>query len=712
MLRRPLCNLAAAALLAASCAPGGARAAASSWGGDANAQVRLISATAATGTAQRLDLGLEFRLAPGWHIYWRAPGDTGYPPSADWAGSDNLAAASLSWPAPRRYELLGVETIGYQGTVVLPVLATLSHPGAPLRLAAALDYLACSNICVPYQAQLALELPAGIAAPSAEAALVAQAAGRVPVEPGQAGVALLGAQLVGPADRPRLSVELIAQPSLRDPDVFVEHVGRGFAGKPRLIALGDGRARLELPLDNVTRAEAARLSAQDGIALTLVDGTRAVEFTVHPGAGIETGPAGWLAMIGIALVGGLILNLMPCVLPVLALKLAAVGHYGGADRRLVRLGFLASALGIVVSFLLLAAGALLVRAAGGAVGWGIQFQQPWFLVAMIAVLTLFAANLWGWFALDLPRAVADRLTGAHAGRVKKGRLAGAFVTGMFATLLATPCSAPFVGTALGFALAGGPAEILTIFAALGIGLALPYFAVALVPALAGWLPRPGRWMVRLRTALGLALAGTAIWLAVVLAGTAGPRAALLVGALMLLLAGVLALRARRLEPAARRLAGFAGAGLVALAFAAPPLLATPRPQPALADAPTQAAWHPFSRAQLDTLLGERRVVLVDVTADWCLTCKVNKALVLERGAVAAALRQGRIAGLRADWTRPDPAISDYLASFGRYGIPFNAVYGPGAPAGIALPELLTAAAVLDAVARAGTPEPKMGALAR
>jgi suppressor for copper-sensitivity B len=716
MLRRLICNFAAVALLAAWCAPGTARAAASAWGGDANARVRLISATAATGTAQRLDLGLEFRLAPGWHIYWRTPGDTGYPPSADWAGSDNLATASLAWPAPQRYDLLGVETIAYQGTVVLPVLATLAHPGAPLRLSAALDYLACSNICVPYQAALALDLPAGTAAPSPEAALVADAAGRVPLEPAQAGLTLLGAQLLGPADQPRLAVELAAQPPLRDPDIFVEHVGRGFAGKPRLTALAGGQARLELPLYNVTRAEATRLAARDGIALTLVDGARAAALTVQPTAGAETGAAAWLGMLGTALLGGLILNLMPCVLPVLAVKLAAVGHYGGAARRLVRLGFLASALGILVSFLLLAAGALLVRAGGGAVGWGIQFQQPWFLVGLIAVLTLFAANLWGWLSVDLPRVVADRLTGAPADRVKGGQLAGAFVTGMFATLLATPCSAPFVGTALGFALAGGPAEILTIFAALGVGLALPYLAVALVPEAAGWLPRPGRWMVRLRGLLGLALAGTALWLAVVLAGTAGAPAALGVGALMLLLAGLLALRARRGEPAVRRLAGWAGAGLVALAFAAPPLLATPPPRPALADAAAPAAWHRFEPAQLDRLLGERRVVLVDVTADWCLTCKVNKALVLERGAVAAALAQGRVAGLRADWTRPDPAISDYLASFGRYGIPFNAVYGPGAPGGIALPELLTAEAVLDAVARAGAPDvksdAKLGALAK
>jgi suppressor for copper-sensitivity B len=713
MFRRLLRTVAARGLFVLVCslagallgAPGQAHAAASSWGGDANARVRLISATQATGTAQRLDLGLEFELAKGWHIYWRAPGDTGYPPSADWADSDNLASASLAWPAPHRYTLLGLDTIGYQGTVVLPVLATLARPGASLRLNAALDYLACSDICVPYQVQLALDLPSGTASPSPEAGLVAQAASQVPVDPASAGLSLLAAHLLGPADRPRLSLDLAVSAPLRDPDVFVEKLGRGFAGKPRQSMLGDGRVRLTLPLDNVTQADAARLAASDGVALTLVDDSRAVELTVHPTTGAEADAAFWLDMIGIALLGGLVLNLMPCVLPVLALKLAAVGRYGGAERRQIRVGFLATALGIVVSFLLLAAGALLVRAAGGAVGWGIQFQQPWFLVAMIALLVLFAASLWDWLAIDLPRALADRMSGAPS-----GRLAGAFATGMFATLLATPCSAPFVGTALGFALAGGPTEIVTIFGALGIGLALPYLAVALLPGLVAWLPRPGRWMIWLRAALGLALVATAIWLIVVLADVAGSRAALGVGGLMAGLIALLALRALRPGAGARRLAGIAAVAIIVLAFAVPPLLATPRAVD-VAAAP-QSVWQRFDRAQLAALLQDRRVVLVDVTADWCLSCKVNETLVLGRGAVAEALTAGRIAGLRADWTRPDPSIAEYLASFGRYGIPFNAVYGPRAPAGIALPELLTVEAVQDAVARAAAPDAKLGAVAR
>ena len=678
---------------------GAARAAASAWGGDANAQVRLISATEATGTARRLDLGLEFRLAPGWHIYWRAPGDVGFPPSVDWAGSDNLEGATLAWPAPHRYTLLGVDSIGYVGDVVLPVLATLAQPGAPLRLNAALDWLACSDICVPYQATLTLDVPRGTAAPSPEAALVARAAAAVPGTADQAGIVLDGTALLGPPDQPRLALELTATPPLQAPDLFVERLGHGFAGRPRVTRLGGGRSRIELPLFNIKRDEVAAVAGV-GIPLTLVDGTRAAELTVHPtpaaGADDASSAGGMMAIVGVALLGGLILNLMPCVLPVLALKLAAVGGYGGAARRMIRLGFLASALGIVASFLLLAGAAIAVRAAGGVVGWGIQFQQPWFLVGLIAVLTLFAANLWDWLAIDLPRAFADRLTASPA-----GALAGAFVTGMFATLLATPCSAPFVGTALGFALTRGPADIVGVFAALGVGLALPYLAVALAPGLVGWLPRPGGWMVGLRRLLGLALAGSAAWLVVVLAGAAGTPAALGVAAAMVALAVLLALRTH-VVPArggmARRFAGLAALVLVGIAFAAPPLLATsPAPPPA---APPQARWQPFVAERLATATRAGHVVLVDVTADWCLTCKVNKALVLDRGAGAEALADGRVTGLRADWTRPDPAIADYLASFGRYGIPFDAVYGPGAPDGIALPELLTADVVLDAIKRA------------
>ncbi|MGH7088988.1 MAG: protein-disulfide reductase DsbD family protein, partial [Stellaceae bacterium] len=266
------------------------------------------------------------------------------------------------------------------------------------------------------------------------------------------------------------------------------------------------------------------------------------------------------------------------------------------------------------------------------VGWGMQFQSPVFLAAMAAIVALFAANLLGLFEIRLPRAIADRLGGAPLGNV---------ATGAFATLLATPCSAPFLGTAVGFALAAGPVEIVAVFLALGVGFAAPYLVVAALPRLAFLLPRPGRWTLMVRKVLGLALAATAVWLVAVLADAA-------------------------VAPQAE------AAGI----------------------------WRPFDATALGPLVHDGKVVFVDVTAEWCLTCEVNERFVLDTPEVQQKLKAAGVVAMRADWTRPNPAITDYLQRFGRYGIPFNVVYGPGAPAGVALPEILTSANVIAALDRA------------
>jgi len=320
-----------------------------------------------------------------------------------------------------------------------------------------------------------------------------------------------------------------------------------------------------------------------------------------------------------------------------------------------------------------------------------------FLAAMATLVVLFAANLWGLFELPLPRAIAD--LGAQLPResATKGSLTGHFLTGAFATLLATPCSAPFLGTAVGFALAGGPVEITAVFAAMGVGLALPYLVVAAVPDLARALPKPGPWMAVLRRVLAIALALTAAWLLSVLAAQAGLAAALTIAGAYVVLGLTLAM------PGGRRLALPAGAlaAAAALVVTWSAERGSPAGRPVTEQAESGAAnWSRFDPALIEALVGDGKVVLVDVTADWCLTCRVNKAAVLDRGPVAALLADGSVTGIRADWTSPDPAIADYLASFGRYGIPFNAVYGPAAPGGIALPELLTDTAVLAAIREA------------
>jgi suppressor for copper-sensitivity B len=349
---------------------------------------------------------------------------------------------------------------------------------------------------------------------------------------------------------------------------------------------------------------------------------------------------------------------------------------------------------VLASFLLLAAVLAGLKAAGVAVGWGLQFQQPLFVAAMALLLTLFAGNLWGFFEVPLPGFAGDLAAAVD----RRHGLAADFLTGALATLLATPCTAPFLASAVGFALAGGTAEIFLIFLALGLGLAAPYLLVAAWPRLATRLPRPGRWMLVLKRLLGLSFIATATWLLYVLASQVGAVAGLATAVALLVL--ILLLGVARL-PIGRRLPKpLWRAGLLAAAATA---LIVPT-MPAETAAPVAApagAWSSFSEPKLAALVAQGKVVLVDVTADWCINCQVNEALILRRGWTADSLTGGSLVGMRADWTRPDPAIARYLAGFGRYGIPFNAVYGPRAPQGIALPSLLTEQAVRDAVQQAG-----------
>jgi suppressor for copper-sensitivity B len=684
---------------------GAARAAdsgASEWARADESAVRLISATAAVGSAAQLRAGLEFALQPGWKTYWRSPGDAGFPVTVDWAGSRNVAAAQMAWPAPHRFSLFGLETFGYKDQVVFPIAVRPETAGQPVVLNAKVNYLVCAEICIPHDAQLRLELPSGPAAPTNQAQLINRFVAQVPGDGALQGLSLDRVALAFWNGKPMLQVEASSTIApFVAPDVIVEAPTGLYFGTPQA-SIWETHATFRLP---ITISDGAPPLKDAALTLTLVDGVRGLERKLVAGVGIggpiETTPfTAWplapaspiVAMLLIALLGGLILNVMPCVLPVLSLKLLGLIGHDGENQRHVRLGFLASAAGILVAFAGLAAVLAALKGMGGAVGWGIQFQQPWFLIAMMLVLTLFAANLWGWFEIPVPAFV-----GRLAGIGSHTTLAGQFGTGVFATLLATPCSAPFVGTAVAFALARGPLEIFAIFLALGLGFAAPYLLVAALPAIARLLPRPGRWMIVLRRILGLLLAGTAVWLLTILAGALGATAVWVIVGLVLAIAVAL-WAAHRLPTALRPASPIAVIALALAAFVVPPQIATSRATSA-ADAPT-GFWKPFDQPTIAKLVAEGKTVFVDVTADWCVTCIVNKHLIIESGAVNARLTAANVVPMQADWTRPDDGIARFLAANNRYGIPFNAVYGPGAPGGIVLPELLTERDVLDALAKA------------
>lgn len=705
-----LATLFLAVLLGFLAPAGSARAAAGPWADQEQAKLRLVAAGQAAGTTDSLSFGLQFQLQPGWKIYWRSPGDAGYPPTVDWSDSQNLAEASLAWPVPHRFSLFGLETFGYSDEVVFPIKARVERPGQPVILRAKVGYLTCNEICIPRDAELTLALPAGSAGPSPEGFLIDSYRTRVPGDGSNVGLSLDRAVLTGSLEAPVLQVTARSDIAFGEPDIMIEAPPGFFFGKPE-ISFADNRKTAVL---RTARTGAPTEWVLEGkrLTLTVTDGVRAMEqeviarFATPPMTG--TGGAALIAILGFALLGGLILNLMPCVLPVLSIKLLSVVKHGGRATGEVRASFLASAAGILTAFMVLAAIAVALKAFGLTVGWGIQFQQPLFLSTMALVITLFACNLFGFFEIPLPgwvqRLASIGVAGGPGHAYLERSLAGHFLTGALATLLATPCSAPFLGTAVGFALARGPSEIFLIFAMLGLGLALPYLLIAAVPALASRLPRPGPWMITLKRILGLALIGTAIWLLSVLAAQVGLAPALGVGALLAGLGLVIGiLRGRTSE---RRMAASALAGLLALAAVTLPAAFPARQGAALTNGSGSKIvageeWVPLNPGLIPALIAEGKVVFVDVTADWCLTCQVNKSLVLDKDSVRDRLNGEGIVTMRGDWTLPSDEISRYLESFGRYGIPFNAVYGPSAPAGLALPEILTVDRVLETLEQAG-----------
>lgn len=696
---------------------------ASPWSDTDYAQVRLVSATTHLGSDGLARLGLQFKLDDGWKVYWRSPGDAGYPPSLDWSASENMTESTMAWPAPERFSVLGLTSLGYKHEVIFPITAVIKQADQGLKAVAEVDYLTCNEVCVPMQTVLRLDLPPGDPKPSIFAHDIDRFRAKVPQVAGGMGIDLQQATFYQ-ADENAGVLAINGQSTLpfNTPDIFVEGP-KALEFAPTLVSLSsDGaKASFQIPVHGLKYFN-GKLPGET-LQLTLVDQSRAITtaLIVTEGTGAApdvkaplskpetTSPQGekttspLLLMIGFALLGGLILNAMPCVLPVLSIKLLSLVKHGGGETRAVRFGFMASAAGVITSFMILAAGLLAVKSAGASIGWGIQFQQPVFLGFMMLVVTGFAMNLFGAFDVRMP----GFLSSLGGSQPERG-LGGHFLTGMLATLLATPCSAPFLGTAVAFALARGTVEILVIFFSLGLGLATPYILVALFPRVATVMPKPGPWMVTLKKVMGLALLATALWLLWVMAGVVSKQTLVFVGAFLGAFAIALALlnRGKAFAKIGKSLAVVSAIALLVIGNN----IADHEPLDAAGRAEKNAAetiqWVAFDESKIKDHLAAGKTVFVDVTADWCITCQVNKSLVLSKPQIADKLNSGTVVAMQADWTRPSDTIADYLARFDRYGIPFNVIYSQAYPDGLALPEILSQSAVLNGLSAIGPNQAK------
>lgn len=672
---------------------------ASEWQEGEKANIRLISATTAVGELEMLRLGLEVELAEGWKTYWRSPGDAGIPPLLDWDGSGNVDQIDFQYPIPVRFDYYGLDTIGYEDRVIYPIEIVPTQVGQAVDLQAEVNMLVCDDVCIPHTMNVNLTLPGGTAGPSDHANLLNRFSSLVPGDGSGSGLALVETSLSGSEETPVLTVSFSATEPFVAPDLLIEGPDTVLFQRPQLELNAAGtEARFLVSAEDIFGDPGPLDLSSEPLVVTLFDGNRALEASITPafGSAATAGGLTLLTILGLALIGGLVLNLMPCVLPVLSIKMLAVVGHGGDDPKRVRLGFLATTAGIIVSFLALATGLVVLKTIGLSVGWGIQFQQPLFIVGMVLILTLFAANMWGMFELRLPGKVSDVAATAGHGDSLKGH----FFSGAFATLLATPCSAPFLGTAVGFALSRGTLDIYSVFAALGVGMAAPFIAVAVFPKVATMLPRPGNWMITMKKVLAFTLAATAIWLLSVLAVQVSLLAAVVVAALMVAITALIAVRGKVPDRFGRAVP-VAGALAAVLSLAAPAILPESVVE-ARSVAEGAVDWVPFEPTAIAQYVADGKVVFVDVTAEWCITCKVNKARVLDTAEIAAVLNSPDVVPMIADWTKPDEEIAEYLASFGRFGIPFNIIYGPDSRGGEVLPELLSMDSVVAGFNNADT----------
>ncbi|MFN0161813.1 MAG: protein-disulfide reductase DsbD family protein [Burkholderiales bacterium] len=665
-----------------------------------HAESELIARDMALTPGEPAIIGLRIKHDPKWHTYWINPGDSGMPTTILWKLPPGSKAGPIQWPVPERIPVPPMLNHGYEGEIVLPVEIVLPRDwpvGQNARLAARADWLICKDVCIPGGADLTLTMPviAGGAAPNLkwkplfDAAFAAMPGGKVQGASARTENAVItltieGAKPVAGREVYVLpTIEGLVEPAAKqevktegERTVITMIVAKQLAAtEPRIAGVVVGLTERALTFE---AAMPGKLVAGRGIDVPGADHGK----LAAPAASSDLSIA--LALV-FAFFGGMILNLMPCVFPILSLKV--LGFARGGTGAAMRINGLAFAVGVIASFLVLAGMLLALRAAGDAVGWGFQLQSPAVVTLLALLFFVLGLNLSGVFEFGA------MLPGSLAGASAKHPAADSFLSGVLAAVVASPCTAPFMGAALGYAVTQSAAAALLVFGALGLGMAAPYLALAWFPAWLKKLPRPGPWLSKFKQVLAFPMYATVVWLTWVLSLQVGADAVVWIGAAMVIIGfgawcvGQASGTTGRLMAAAIMVAG------VVTAWPSGESSANPTKD-------TKASgetWNAYSKSDIEALVATGTPVFVDFTAAWCVTCQVNKKVVLETRAVHKAFADKGVTLMRADWTRRDPVITAALAELGRNGVPVYVLYAPGKPA-VVLPEILTEGIIMDALA--------------
>jgi thiol:disulfide interchange protein/DsbC/DsbD-like thiol-disulfide interchange protein len=681
--------------------------------GSASAQVyegrelvkaELVADTNAIVPGKPFTAGLLLRIAPGWHTYWKFSGDAGIPIELKWKLPPGWKAGELRWPIPLKFDDPGdIKTYGYHDEVL--VLQELTPPAslsdANVKLSADASWLVCEKICIPGGAAVELSLPTGRDGAAANAALFDRYRKLLPKDlPGADQASLSWSRS---ANDLHLKVRAGGLARHAQVDFYPLPDDKIVVGHPVVESRNGDEVNFKIPLESggegvkslpglIVFGEQADGSDRQAWSVLGAEASKSTSAAAPP---LSAPARGLITYLIFGFIGGFILNLMPCVLPVISLKIFGFIQQAGQSRQKILRSGLAFTAGIFAWFIGLALLLIALKAAGQQITWAFQFTNAYFVLFMSVVVLIFALNLFGVFEISLPQAATRGLLGATA---REGNGAS-FLQGVFATVLATPCTAPFLGTALGFAFSQSGAVIFAMFVAIAAGMSAPYLALSAQPAWLRFLPRPGPWMERTKQFMGFLLLATLLFLLYVLGAQRGLDALIWASSFLLVLSIVCWMKGAFVTPvsSARTRAVAIVLMLVLIAGSGFYFIGQRFAASKLADAGATATgeWQPFTPARLESELKLGHAVFVDFTAAWCITCKFNEASVLESAAVRESFQRHNVTQLKADWTNGDPEITKLLQHFGRPGVPLYVLYPGGLDEPVVFPELLTRGILLD-----------------
>ncbi len=647
----------------------GAAAKSSDWYASETSKLRLISPYSQNNTKD-LIIGLEYQMEPGWKTYWKSPGDGGFAQNISWDNSSNVKNVNILWPTPVEFEILGLNSLGYENNVIFPLEIEIEDEFQDTYINLHISYLICKHICIPGDARVFLDIPFGEKKTTDNYFNIERALSLLPDKDlNSSYLNKIIAKAFKDKQNTTIQIEAQSDKSFFNPKFFL-HTPFGLPVLQNSLTYSSNNKSIiaDFKFDN-------KLITDEKFPLEIIIKDKIHNFTKIIDIEIEKNPIiyktnnTYIYYILISLLAGLILNIMPCVFPILSIKLLSVFS---TEKNNTRVSFLTTALGIITSFIMLALIFFLLQYAKVSISWGMQFQQPYFLIFITLIIFLFMMNMFGQFEIVLPHKLNNF---NFFGRSKNNYLKD-FFNGFFATLMATPCSAPFVGTAITAAFTQTYIIGMIIFLFMGIGMSLPYLVVAIFPKLINFIPKPGKWMIYVKYFLGLLLLATIIWLSNILLNFFNYNFLILNFLLLLVLSY------RKKIPIMKNLITLV---VLISIFSSSSLKIFQKNMIFEND----KDWLNFFEVDIKELLQQDKLIFIDITADWCATCQFNKVNVLNSDKVIKLFKDNNISLIRADWTRPNNKINIFLEKYDRFGIPFNAFFSKKFPNGILLSELLS-----------------------